>query len=154
MKKTIFISLFIITITIGCSTQYKKMDKKYGYTDEKINDGLYQITFKGNSRTSDELVHKYFLRRSAEVALKNRYQYFTVVETEDITQHTTVTSAGVPATKARLKTYTYSGDIKYTPTEYKTIHNHALTGKIQLHKEGEQPMNAYSVEKILKDVKL
>lgn len=153
MKKLI-IQLLIFTNLVSCSTQYKKLDNKYGYSDEKLNDELYQITFKANSRTSDELVHRYFLRRSAEVALQNQYQFFTVVESEDITQHTTVTSAGAPLTKARLTTYTYSGDTRYKPTEYKTIQNHTMTGKIQLFKEGEQPMNALKVEEILKDIKL
>lgn len=141
-------------LMLSCATNYEKMGRNGGYAEEKINDRVYKITFQGNTRTSDKKVYDYFMRRSAEVALLNHYQYFTIIESEDITRFMTITSEGAPATKAKLTVYSYSGKTIYKPTEYKTIPKHILTGKIQFFKEGEQPMNAYSVENILKNVKI
>jgi len=140
----------------SCATKYKPMKKSegYGYADEKINDLVYKITFQGNSKTSDEKIYQYFMRRSAEVALLHHFQYFTIIESQDLTKYTTVVSEGSPATKARVTVLAHSGEPFFTPTEYKTVPKYILVGKIQLFKEGEQPKNAYSVETILKNEKL
>lgn len=151
----IFIPFFLV-LTSACATKYKPMksNEGFGYADEKINDLVYKITFQGNSRTSDEKIYHYFMKRSAEVALQHHFQYFTIIESEDLTKYTTVVSPGSPATKARVSILSHSGEPFFTPTEYKTIPKHVLVGTIQLFKEGEQPLNAYSVENILKNEKL
>lgn len=129
-----------------------KDEKSYGYRDEQLKNDLYRIAFTGNSRTSDQKIYDYFMRRSAEVALEHHYQYFTVIETEDLTKYITV-AAEAPMTKARIEAFPYAGSV-YSPTMYKTIPRHKLIGEIQLFKEGTQPKTAYSVEEILQKVKL
>lgn len=153
-KSTIHVCLLILIIMVAsCATKYGPLAKNGGYSDEKINDRVYKITFQGNTRTSDEKVYKYFMRRAAEVALDNHFQYFTIINAEDITKYITVTSVGAAVTKARVTTLPYSG-VSYYPTQYKTIPKHMLVGSIQLFKEGEQPLNAYEVEEILKNIKI
>jgi hypothetical protein len=146
--------IIILTALSSCATKYKELGKNGGYTDEKINDRVYKVTFQGNTRTSDEKVHQYFMRRSAEVALLHHFQYFTVIESNDITRFTTVVSNMPPVTKARTAIFPYASSTIFTPTEYKTLPKHMLTGTIQLYKEGEQPPNAFSVEKTLENVRL
>ena len=54
----------------------------YGFTDQKIEDDRFRITFRGNSQTSRDAVETYLLLRSAELTLANGYDYFVVVEDE------------------------------------------------------------------------
>lgn len=152
---TIFHILLLSSIITGCATPYKKLGKNGGYTDEKINDRVYKVSFQGNTHTSDEKVYKYFLRRSAEIALSHHFPYFLVIESEDITKFVTVTTEGTPQTKKKITGISYSGMGKtaFVPTEQKNIKKHLIEGKIALFQEGEQPANALSVEEILKDTK-
>lgn len=149
--KHIILSLFSLVLIGGCATSYKKLGKYGGYSDEKINDRVYKVSFQGNTRTSDEKVHKYFMRRCAEVALEHHFPYFIVIKSDDITKYTTVTSEGSPLTKAKVTAMSYSGNTAFVPTEQKSIPKHLIEGKIALFQEGEQPVNALKVEEVLKN---
>ena len=50
-----------------------------GYTETKIEDARYRISFKGNSLTERETVENYMLFRAAELTLQSGYDIFTVV---------------------------------------------------------------------------
>ena len=66
------------------STPYApaEANKGYGFTDQKIEDDRYRITFRGNAQTSREAVETYLLLRSAELTLENGFDHFIVVEDE------------------------------------------------------------------------
>lgn len=66
------------------STPYAaaELNKGYGFTDQKIEDDRFRITFRGNAQTSRDAVETYLLLRSAELTLENGYDYFVVVEDE------------------------------------------------------------------------
>ncbi|MBC7538731.1 MAG: hypothetical protein H7281_07920 [Bacteriovorax sp.] len=150
-RLTFFHSLFFFLLFIGgCATSYQRLGKNGGYSDEKINDRVYKVSFQGNTRTSDDKVHKYFLRRCAEVALEHHFPYFIIIEKDDITKYTTVTAEGSPLTKAKITAVSYSGNTPFVPTEQKSIPKHLIEGKIALFKDGEQPVNAIIVEEVLK----
>jgi hypothetical protein len=53
-----------------------------GYTDQKLDETRYRVTFTGNSVTPRETVEDYLLLRSAEVTLQSGYRYF-VFDTRD-----------------------------------------------------------------------
>lgn len=153
MKKAV--SLRFITMTSllslfsSCATEYKKMGKYGGYEDKKLDVGLYEVTYQGNTKISDEKIHHYFLRRSAEVTKENQFQYFKILDSKETTQFTTVPSEGAPATKARVTVYSYSGGQTFKPSENKTLPKFTIIGKIKLYKEGEQPMNVYNADEVL-----
>lgn len=138
----------------SCATKYKQMKKNdgFGYTDEKINDFVYRITFVGNDRTTDEVLGKYFQRRSAELALLHHAPYFSIIESEVISKLPDHSINRRPLTKAIIAVQPVY-DLPYPPAEFKTTPMHIITGKIQLFKDGEQPATALSVEEILKSVK-
>lgn len=146
-----FIILCELLLFSGCASRYKKLEKNSGYTDEKINDRVYKVSFQGNTYTSDEKVYKFFLRRCAEVALEHHFPYFVIIESDEITKSTVVTSEGAPQTKAKITAMSYSGNTAYKPTEQKNIQKHKVFGLIALYKNGEQPLNAYNVEEVLKN---
>lgn len=50
-----------------------------GYSDMKIQDDVFNISFSGNTHTSTERAGAFTLLRCAEVTLKNGYNYFTIL---------------------------------------------------------------------------
>lgn len=50
-----------------------------GYSEQKIEDARYRISFKGNSMTGRETVENYLLFRAAELTLQSGYDVFTIV---------------------------------------------------------------------------
>jgi hypothetical protein len=53
-----------------------------GYTDQRLDQKRYRVTFTGNSVTRRETVEDYLLLRSAEVTLQSGFRYF-VFDTRD-----------------------------------------------------------------------
>ena len=66
----------------------------YGFSEQKIEEGRFRITFRGNSLTARETVENALLYRAAELTLEHGYDYFVVVEndTEAKTSYSTSSS--------------------------------------------------------------
>lgn len=54
----------------------------YGFSEQKIEENRYRITFRGNSSTTREMVENALLYRAAELTVQNGYNYFIVVEND------------------------------------------------------------------------
>lgn len=50
-----------------------------GYTDTRIEDGRYRITFAGNNSTSRQTVEDYLLYHAADLTLSQGYDWFEIV---------------------------------------------------------------------------
>src|SRR5688572_11729949 len=50
-----------------------------GYSETKIEDNRWRISFKGNSMTGRETVENYMLYRAAELTLQSGFDTFTIV---------------------------------------------------------------------------
>lgn len=50
-----------------------------GYTEQKIENERYRISFKGNSMTERDTVENYLLYRAAELTMQSGYDTFTIV---------------------------------------------------------------------------
>lgn len=50
-----------------------------GYSEQRIEDNRYRVTFTGNSFTSREQVENFLLYRAAELTVQNGYDGFTMV---------------------------------------------------------------------------
>lgn len=143
----------LILLLSSCATPYQKLGKRGGYFEEKINDHVYRVSFQGNTRTKDELVHRYFLRRCAELTLEKGYQYFIVMSTEDKSRAALVVQEGTPSTKTPVTTVAYSSDRGFIPVEHKNIVKHLVEGEIALFKKGEEPIDAFNAEDVLRTIK-
>ena len=53
-----------------------------GYSEMRIEDHRYRITFRGNASTSRDVVETYMLYRAAELTLQNGFETFTVAHRE------------------------------------------------------------------------
>lgn len=51
-----------------------------GYTDTRLEDNRYRITFAGNDVTSRETVENYLLYHAADLTLQNGYDWFEVIK--------------------------------------------------------------------------
>lgn len=51
----------------------------YGYEDSRIEDDRFRVIFRGDGATPLELVEDYALRRAAEIAANNGYEWFRIV---------------------------------------------------------------------------
>jgi hypothetical protein len=147
------IILLSFLVLAGCATPYQKLGRRGGYTDEKINDHVYRVSFQGNSKTRDDVVYNYFLRRSAEIALEHKFAYVLVIEADDIEKASVATLEGNNALSSD-PTVVRTVGVTNVPTVNKTLVKHAVTGKVAMFKDGEEPINAIKVENILKDVKV
>lgn len=78
MKKYLII-LLVIFLT-SCATHYGVSDFKGGYTEIKIDENTYDVSFKGNGYTSGEQVKRYFLYRCSEITLNQNSNYFIIYD--------------------------------------------------------------------------
>ena len=53
-----------------------------GYTDQRLADDRYEVTFAGNMLTSRERVENYLLFRASELTLERGYDWFQVIDHE------------------------------------------------------------------------
>lgn len=85
-RKTIAAAAIAAATTLGaCAssgpTPYQPAGANYsrGYTETKLEDTRYRISFKGNQLTERETVENYMLFRAAELTLQSGYDTFTIV---------------------------------------------------------------------------
>ncbi|MFT4045196.1 MAG: hypothetical protein QM661_00710 [Solimonas sp.] len=58
------------------ATPYQPADRGYGYSEQRIEQNRYRVTFSGNSDTPKQTVENYLLYRAAELTLQSGYDYF------------------------------------------------------------------------------
>lgn len=63
----------------------------FGYSEERLDQNKFRVTFRGNSLTKRETVEDYLLYRAAELTLQNGFSHFLVVgrDTEAKTRYRT-----------------------------------------------------------------
>lgn len=83
---------------VGCATQtpYKPAEKRdaEGYTETRLGDNRYRVTFVGNSSTPAETVKDYALLRAAELTLQEGYHWFSVAERDKNEKTRSATTVG------------------------------------------------------------
>lgn len=74
----------LIVALAGCASQtlYAPAEKRGtdGYTETRLAENRYRVTFTGNSLTPAETVKDYALLRSAELTLQKGYDWFRTAE--------------------------------------------------------------------------
>ena len=51
----------------------------FGFSEDRLDQNRFRITFRGNSQTSRETVEDYLLYRAAELTLQNGFDHFIMV---------------------------------------------------------------------------
>jgi hypothetical protein len=76
-----WLSLAFLTVA-GCATPYQSGGLSGGYSEKKINDSAYVVSFNGNGFASKDRVYYFWMYRCAELTLKNGYALFYIKPNE------------------------------------------------------------------------
>lgn len=81
MKKEVTRSLiiFALLVLVNCATTYGPKKLAGGYSEEKINDLVFQVTFEGNQYSTVDQIRTYLTYRCAEVTLENGFTHFMII---------------------------------------------------------------------------
>lgn len=71
--------LFTIFLLQGCVTAYGPKGFTGGYTDQKLGEGRYAVTFEGNGFTPYSTVYQYAMQRARQLCLQDDYDSADVV---------------------------------------------------------------------------
>ena len=63
----------------GCATGFTPSSGGDGYSETQLSPTSFQVTFRGNTKTTPERAHDFALLRAAEIALANKCPYFAVI---------------------------------------------------------------------------
>ena len=78
------LALLAVSACTTASTPYQPLSASSrvsgGYSDTRLGEGQYQVTFAGNALTSREKVESYLLFRAAELTLEQHYDWFVIVD--------------------------------------------------------------------------
>jgi len=90
----VFVSLAVFTSALlsGCATHYQRRAFSGGYSEIRLSEDVFKISFSGNAYTTNERVADFCLLRSAEVAVKHGTNNFIIVDSShDVSRnyHTT-----------------------------------------------------------------
>lgn len=77
MIKKILILTALVSV-IGCSSPYQANGVRGGYTEKKLNDNKFKISFYGNIYTRRYKANDFALLRSAEIADQNNFKFFKI----------------------------------------------------------------------------
>jgi len=93
MKKGLILAGLAVLLVTGCSTSYhQKGFFGDGYSDYRVNQDKFAITFRGNEYTDSEDVRRYVMMRAAELTVQNGFRYFTIISEKDISRQAVETS--------------------------------------------------------------
>jgi hypothetical protein len=93
--RTACICILACLVMCGCATSYKAKGFTGGYSETRLSENVFKVSFKGNGYTSMERATDYCLLRCAELAVRNGYKFFAVV---DESQHSKKGSYTTPTT--------------------------------------------------------
>ena len=79
MKKLFLLSAFVLFIT-GCATTYQPNSFTGGFSETRLGENVFRVTFQGNGYTGKNKVADFTLLRSAELALEHGFRYFIIAK--------------------------------------------------------------------------
>lgn len=102
------------------STQYVVAEDEgdYGYSERKLTETRYRVSFTGSSGTPIELIQDYALLRAAELTVQKNYDWFEVAD-RTITPQVAENEVGTEvAITSGAPTYTRCGLLSCSTTRY------------------------------------
>jgi hypothetical protein len=115
---TIALAGFILA---SCSTAYQPAGFMGGFSLTRLDENVFQVSFRGNGYTRQERANDLALLRSAEVALEHGYPYFAI-DGQRYAEHAKWTAPATSTTNLNATTHgnlyggTYTGNTYGTAT--------------------------------------
>ncbi len=66
-------------LLVGCVTEFTPSSGGDGYSETQLSPTSFQVTFRGNTKTTPERAYDFALLRAAELALANKCPHFVVI---------------------------------------------------------------------------
>ena len=152
MKLKYLLIIIVSFQILGCSTlhsSFRPADITGGYGEEKISDDVYMVFFDGNGFTPADVAKKYFLRRSAQVALKMDRDCFVILNEKGTLSLNYATS-----NKTAVKSKYYSAvDNSGAPDSNKADEN-SVSGLVQIYKQSSAPSDCIDANITLQSTNL
>lgn len=140
----LFIYFFSLAGCVGMESTFKPYDMSGGYGEEKIADDAFIVFFDANSFTPQDLTKKYFLKRSAQLTLKNTFDCFVIHE-----EKKTLFVHYQTSHKLALKSKHYSASEKPTEINANKLDENSLSGIIQMYKNDKAPNECINADQAL-----
>lgn len=126
-----------------------------GYSESKIENDRYRISFKGNSMTDRETVENYMLYRAAELTLQNGYDTFTIVNRDTDKDSRTRSYGGYMGTRLSymyfVPRYGWVGawEPYWTPSRYEQVTRYEAYAEIVMTRgpKGSDP-NSFDAKQV------
>lgn len=121
-NKLALLALLPLIALSGCATAYQKEGIfSNGYSDFRVTQDTFVISFKANEYTSPEKVMEFSLRRASELTLNNGYRYFAILEEIDTSrEHTVLNSKKDGPSKTSTLSHLYYPSIRLKIKCYET----------------------------------
>jgi hypothetical protein len=78
-----YLAILMIVFIAGCASSYQPNGISGGYSEIRLADDTYKVSFRGNGYTSAEKATDLAMLRAADLTLMNGYRYFVVVDSSD-----------------------------------------------------------------------
>lgn len=76
------VAVLFTAFLYACATPYKSDGFMGGFSETQLERNVFRVSFRGNAFTRPERVEEMTLLRSAELALKNGFTYFAVIDSQ------------------------------------------------------------------------
>jgi hypothetical protein len=90
--KTSVVLIIAAFLLASCATDYQKQGFSGGFSETRLSENIFRVSFGGNVFTSRERASDFNLLRSAEIALKSGFSYFVIVNSEVYSKTITYTT--------------------------------------------------------------
>lgn len=75
---------FVVFILSACSVKYHAADGgPSGYRDAQVSSDVYYVEYTESAKTEWETIHRFALKRSAEITKKKGYKFFDVLSKDE-----------------------------------------------------------------------
>lgn len=104
MKTLIFLCAAVVLIQ-GCATPYKSSGFRGGFSETRLDENVFKVSFRGNGYTGSERASDFALLRCAELTLEKGYGYFIIIDGNSYTSQSTYTTPTTTHTTGSVTTY-------------------------------------------------
>lgn len=70
-----------VLLLAGCATTYQPSSFSGGFSETRLDQNVFRVSFKGNGYTDPQRAEDFALLRSAELALKHGFTHFALMST-------------------------------------------------------------------------
>ena len=139
----LMLTIFALSIG-GCATTYQKAGFTGGFSEVRLAENRFKVSFKGNAFTSREKAKDYTLLRSAELCQEKGYKYFVIINEDNYIKTVTTTTPLRAHTTGSTYGNAYNSRTTFSGGGSNTLKKPRSTNVIDCY--NSKPVGAYAYE--------